>query len=183
MMRDMLDERIEVHAPTCDWVVSSGQIVCNCVPPASEAAVIRKALDGGVPLLNRKERMARRKRAEKALATLEARVEVELELRKAAYERIAALEARLAEAGRALRRTVYIAEHLFQMVPQETWRDSGGDDMQGHYEGDYHVEKVREELAEIRAALPPESAEAVTGGKGGLSWRERTGIEPESAEG
>ena len=37
------------------------------------------------------------------VAALEARVEVELELRKAAYERIAALEARLAEAERALR--------------------------------------------------------------------------------
>src|SRR3990167_2799929 len=38
------------------------------------------------------------------VAALEARVEVELELRKAAYERIAVLEARLAEAEREIER-------------------------------------------------------------------------------
>jgi hypothetical protein len=51
----------------------------------------------------------------------------------------------------ALERAVYIADHLFQMVPQSVWRDSGGDDMQGHYEGDYHAEKVKEELARLAA--------------------------------
>src|SRR3990167_3989003 len=120
MMRDMLDERIEVHAPTCDWVVSSGQIVCNCVPPASEAAAqaLREILalrenkgQIGLPTawaiaergLQESERALIHERANpasvdippdagSALAALEARVEVELELRKAAYERIAALE-------------------------------------------------------------------------------------------
>src|SRR3990167_7682248 len=62
------------------------------VPPASEAAVIREALkEEAIP-------DQQRRAALKELAALEARVEVELELRKAAYERIAALEARLAEA-------------------------------------------------------------------------------------
>jgi hypothetical protein len=51
----------------------------------------------------------------------------------------------------ALRRAVYIAEHLFQMVPREVWRDSGGDDGQGHYEGDYRAEQLREELSELAA--------------------------------
>jgi hypothetical protein len=39
-----------------------------------------------------------------------------------------------------LKRATFIAEHLFQMISQDVWRDSGGDDMQGHYESDYHAE-------------------------------------------
>lgn len=50
-------------------------------------------------------------------------------------------------------RLLFIAEHLFQMVPREIWRDHGGDDQQGHYEGDYHAEQTRVELAEHRTAL------------------------------
>jgi len=58
----------------------------------------------------------------------------------------------LAEAQERERRLLYLAEHLFQMVPQSVWRDTGGDDMQGHYEGDYHAAKLQEELAQYRAA-------------------------------
>lgn len=66
------------------------------------------------------------------------------------------LAARLEEAERAARRSLYIAEHLFGMVDQKAWRDSGGDDMQGHYEGDYRAETLAEELASLRAALGEE---------------------------
>ncbi len=54
------------------------------------------------------------------------------------------------EKTRALRRAVFLAEHLWAMVPREVWRDSGGDDGQGHYEGDYRAEQVRDELAYLR---------------------------------
>jgi hypothetical protein len=53
----------------------------------------------------------------------------------------------------AHKRVLFIAEHLFEMIPQSVWRDSGGDDMQGHYEGDYHAEQVREELVKFRRSL------------------------------
>ena len=98
------------------------------VPPASEAAVIREALDQvargtdaclwcgaearqndephaedcPATLFAALEARLAEAEAHAALDSLEARVEVELELRKAAYERIAALEDRLAEAERAL---------------------------------------------------------------------------------
>ena len=39
-----------------------------------------------------------------------------------------------------------LARNLFQMVDRQAWRDSGGDDGQSHYEGDYHAEKVWEEI-------------------------------------
>jgi hypothetical protein len=45
-----------------------------------------------------------------------------------------------------LERAAYIAEHLFQMIDPQTWRDSGGDDGQGHYEGDYWAEQTWEEI-------------------------------------
>jgi hypothetical protein len=48
-----------------------------------------------------------------------------------------------------LRHAVYLAEHLWQMIPQEVWREHGAE-YQGQYEGDYHAEKVREELALLR---------------------------------
>jgi hypothetical protein len=50
-------------------------------------------------------------------------------------------------------RVLFLAEHLFQMVPPEAWRESGGDDGQGHYEGDYHAIQLQAELKEYRAAL------------------------------
>lgn len=74
-------------------------------------------------------------------------------LKKDVAAALAALRTRLGEQTARQERTLYISEHLWQMIPQSVWRDSGGDDMQGHYEGDFHAEKVREELAELRAAL------------------------------
>ena len=64
----------------------------------SEAAVIRLVLDAAG-----KATAQQHTAAHAALDSLEARVEVELELRKAAYERIAALDARPAEVEHALR--------------------------------------------------------------------------------
>jgi hypothetical protein len=49
----------------------------------------------------------------------------------------------------ALKLAVYLAEHLWQMIPQEVWREHGADDGQGHYEGDYHAEQVKDELAAL----------------------------------
>lgn len=43
-------------------------------------------------------------------------------------------------------RAAYVAEHLMQMIDRETWRSSGGDDGQGHYEGDYHEERTALEV-------------------------------------
>lgn len=40
----------------------------------------------------------------------------------------------------------YLVEHLFAMVPQQAWRDSGGDDGQGHYEGEYAAARLEEEI-------------------------------------
>lgn len=51
-----------------------------------------------------------------------------------------------------LARAAFIAEHLHAMIDQETWRASGSDDMQGHYEGDYHAEQVLEEIQTWKAA-------------------------------
>jgi hypothetical protein len=33
-----------------------------------------------------------------------------------------------------------------QMIDPQTWRDSGGDDGQGHYEGDYRAEQIHAEI-------------------------------------
>lgn len=43
-------------------------------------------------------------------------------------------------------RARHLAKHLFLMVEPQAWRDSGGDDGQGHYEGDYHAEQIEEEI-------------------------------------
>ena len=39
-----------------------------------------------------------------------------------------------------------LAKHLFQMIDRETWRATGGDDGQGHYEGDYRAANIEEEI-------------------------------------
>lgn len=52
----------------------------------------------------------------------------------------------LATTRQALTRAVYLAQHLYQMIDKETWRAMGGDDGQGHYEGDYRAEQIGEEL-------------------------------------
>lgn len=54
----------------------------------------------------------------------------------------------------ALRRSTYLARHLLNMIPQEVWRDAGGDDGQGHYEGEYHAAGIREELEKLAALVP-----------------------------
>lgn len=54
-----------------------------------------------------------------------------------------------------LARAAYVAEHLFYMISEEDWRATGGDDMQGHYEGDYHAEQVWQEIEEWRAMSSP----------------------------
>jgi hypothetical protein len=51
----------------------------------------------------------------------------------------------------ALARAAYVAEHLMQMIDRETWRASGGDDGQGHYEGDYHEARLALEVKEWAA--------------------------------
>lgn len=48
----------------------------------------------------------------------------------------------------ALERAAFTANHLFQMIDQETWRSMGGDDQQGHYEGDYWAANVEEQIKE-----------------------------------
>lgn len=55
---------------------------------------------------------------------------------------VTTLDALVAERDRAR----HLAKHLFLMVDQKAWRDSGGDDGQGHYEGDYHAERIGEEI-------------------------------------
>lgn len=46
----------------------------------------------------------------------------------------------------ALARAVLLAQGLMGMIDRDTWRDCGGDDGQGHYEGDYHAERIETEL-------------------------------------
>lgn len=50
-------------------------------------------------------------------------------------------------------RAVDIAEHLFQMVDQQTWRDSGAIGPEGQYEGDYFASKVAEEIRVFKVFL------------------------------
>jgi hypothetical protein len=45
-----------------------------------------------------------------------------------------------------LARAAHIAEHLFAMIDRQAWRDTGGDDGQGHYEGEYRAAKIEEEI-------------------------------------
>jgi len=77
-------------------------------------------------------------------------------------DRLAAAEARVEALTEALRRATYLAEHLFQMTDRETWLATGGDDGQGHYEGDYRAEQLLQELrslAALAAALPERQEE------------------------
>lgn len=80
-------------------------------------------------------------------------VSTHMELIKGFRVAYAALEVERDEAliaadrlAKALRRAAYVAEHLMQMIDQETWRASGGDDGQGHYEGDYHEGQLAMEI-------------------------------------
>lgn len=66
-------------------------------------------------------------------------------LRKSKQEKY--LEDQIFELQLRLNRAVYVAHSLFNMIDTQTWRDTGGDDGQGHYEGEYRAERV---LMEIR---------------------------------
>lgn len=46
-----------------------------------------------------------------------------------------------------------LAEHLFQMIPQEVWREHGAEWM-GQYEGDHHAQQVLEQLRAWRGSFP-----------------------------
>jgi hypothetical protein len=72
------------------------------------------------------------------------------------------LSARVAALEQALARTVYLAEHLLQMIDRETWRAHGGDDGQGHYEGDYRAEQVASELRDLAALAAVRTPEQKT---------------------
>lgn len=84
---------------------------------------------------------------------------------------------KLQEAERALRRATWIAEHLFTMIDRETWRATGGNDGQGHYEGDYHAEMLLAEIRELAALVvgaassgePPSEHEQEPGDEHGSS--------------
>lgn len=58
----------------------------------------------------------------------------------------------------ALSRAAYVSEHLHAMIPRDVWRDSGADDGQGHYEGDYRAEQVLTEIQGWEAALAESGA-------------------------
>lgn len=47
---------------------------------------------------------------------------------------------------RTLDRAAFVAEHLTEMIDPQTWRDFGGDDGQGHYEGDYRADQTAAEI-------------------------------------
>jgi hypothetical protein len=70
--------------------------------------------------------------------------------------RAQAAEARVRELEDALRRATFLAEHLMQMIDRETWRATGGDDGQGHYEGDHHEAQVALELKRLATLASPE---------------------------
>lgn len=62
---------------------------------------------------------------------------------------LARIEAIVDEADRLARerdRARHLTRHLFQMTTLEQWRDTGGDDGQGHYEGDYRAAELEEEI-------------------------------------
>lgn len=52
-----------------------------------------------------------------------------------------------------------IAEGLFQMIDRERWRATGGDDQQGHYEGDYRAAQIEEYLVSLRPSNPASKQE------------------------
>lgn len=56
-------------------------------------------------------------------------------------------------------RAIYLAQHLHQMIPQEVWAREHGAEWMGQYEGDYHAEKVRDELIATAALYPVKESE------------------------
>jgi hypothetical protein len=65
------------------------------------------------------------------------------------------LAARLRDTTEALTRAAWVAQHLYAMIDRETWLSSGGDDGQGHYEGDYWAEQIVEEIRGWAALASP----------------------------
>lgn len=64
-------------------------------------------------------------------------------------------DATLKQLRDALGRAAFVSRHLMEMIDRDTWRASGGDDGQGHYEGDYHAEKTAEEIEGWAALAVP----------------------------
>jgi hypothetical protein len=50
-----------------------------------------------------------------------------------------------------LARAAFVAEHLMEMIPPETWRDHGAF-VEGVYEGDYRAEQTEAEIQEWKKA-------------------------------
>jgi hypothetical protein len=63
------------------------------------------------------------------------------------FEDVPWLAAELERVTAALRDAAETASHLLDMIPRQVWLDTGGDDGQGHYEGDYRAAKVAEDIA------------------------------------
>ncbi len=97
-----------------------------------------------------------------ALASRATRLETEAELWCDQEARLNVAYSEIADLRKRAFRLLFIAEHLFEMVPRDTWIEQGGDDGQGHYEGDYHAEQVRDELAVARSALEGQQGSALT---------------------
>jgi hypothetical protein len=70
-------------------------------------------------------------------------------------EALDSLAARLRDTTEALTRAAWVAQHLYAMIDRETWLSSGGDDGQGHYEGDYWAEQIVEEIKGWAALASP----------------------------
>lgn len=75
---------------------------------------------------------------------------------RASEARAEAAERDLATAREELRGTVKLALQLHAMIPREVWRSQGGDDQQGHYEGDYHAEYIETQLIAALRSLDGE---------------------------
>lgn len=54
------------------------------------------------------------------------------------------------QSRKALARAAHLADNLFSMIDPSTWHRAGGDDGQGHYEGDYHAEQCAQEIHSLK---------------------------------
>jgi hypothetical protein len=53
------------------------------------------------------------------------------------------------EMRKDLKRVIFLAVHLHQMIPQDVWREQGVEYM-GQYEGDHHATETRDELIALQ---------------------------------
>jgi hypothetical protein len=97
-------------------------------------------------------------RARWILSTDERGTQAELEAFDALIAALAVAERERDTLREKLARAAFIAGHLMAMIDQETWRATGGDDQQGHYEGDYRAAQTLEEINEwaALASVSPE---------------------------